>query len=329
MRRRNFVGLMAGAAVAWPHMAGAQDDSRKRRVGILMPLDAQDKFAKARLDSFTRGLQNSGWVAGRNLEIDIRWGARGRNRVLKEAADMIARRPDVILATGSSTVGPLLQLTRTVPIVFVIVLDPVGAGYVESLARPGGNATGWVQFEYSLSAKWVELLKQIAPRVKRAAIIRDPTITGGIGQFGAIQSAAPQFGLEVTPINVHDPREIERALTRFAAGGDGGLIVTSAPGASARRELLIDLAARLKLPAVYYERFFVEGGGLIALGPDFLDQYARASGYVDRILRGANPADLPVQQPTKFEMAINLKTAKALGLEVSPALLARADEVVE
>ena len=249
--------------------------------------------------------------------------------IRRHAAELAALAPDVILAHGASTVGPLLQATRTVPIVFPVVADPVGAGFVDSLARPGGNATGFMTFEYSLSGKWLELLKQIAPSVTRAAVLRDPAIASGIGQFGAIQAVAPSLGVEVSPVNVRDAAEIERAVAAFARSSNGGLIVTASASAIVHRDLIITLAARHKLPAVYFERFFVAAGGLISYGPDFVDQYRRAAGYVDRILKGEKPADLPVQAPTKYELVINLKTAKALGLDVPPTLLARADEVIE
>ena len=270
-----------------------------------------------------------GWTDGRNVRIDIRWGAGDADRIRKYAAELVALAPDVILATGSAAVGPLLQATRTVPIVFVHVADPVGAGFVESLARPGGNATGFTTFEYGMSGKWLELLKEIAPGVTRAAVLRDPAIAAGIGQFGAIQSVAPSLGVEVSPVDVRDAGEIERAVAAFARAPNGGLIVTASALAIVHRDLIITLAARHKLPAVYFARYFVTGGGLISYGPDLVDQYRRAAGYVDRILKGEKPADLPVQAPTKYELVINLKTAKALGLDVPPTLLARADEVIE
>jgi putative ABC transport system substrate-binding protein len=300
-----------------------------RRIGVLMTLAADDLQGQARLVAFVQGLQESGWTDGRNVRIDIRWGAGSAERMRGYAAELVALAPDVILATGSVTVGPLLQATRAVPIVFVVVPDPVGAGFVNNLARPGGNATGFLQFEYVLSGKWLELLKQIAPGITRAAVLRDPAISAGIGQFGAIQAVAPALGVEVIPINVRDAGEIEDAITAFARSSNGGLIVTGSTLAIVHRELIITLAARHKLPAVYYERFFVSSGGLSSYGPNLVDQYRRAAGYVDRILKGEKPADLPVQAPTKYELVINLKTAKALGLEVPPTLLARADEVIE
>jgi putative ABC transport system substrate-binding protein len=294
-----------------------------------MPLAADDPVGQARIAAFLQGLQQFCWIDGRNARIDVRWGAGNQNTIRRHAAELAALAPDVILATGNATVGPLLQASRGVAIVFVIVPDPVGAGFVDSLARPGGNATGFIMFEYGLSAKWLELLKQIAPSVTRAAVIRDPAISAGIGQFGAIQSVAPSLGLEVSPVNVGDAGEIERAVAAFARSSNGGLIVTASALASINRDLIVKLAARHKLPAVYYERTFVTRGGLISYGPDFLDQYRRAADYVDRILKGEKPANLPVQTPTEYELVINLKTAKALGLTVPVALLARAAEVIE
>jgi putative tryptophan/tyrosine transport system substrate-binding protein len=329
MRRREFITLLGAAAVAGPLAARAQQTERMRRVGVLNTLAADDPESPVRVAAFEQGLQQLGWRAGDNVRIDYRWGAGDADRIRRYAAELAALAPDVILTTGSSGAGPLLQATRTVPIVFVVVPDPVGAGFVDSLARPGGNATGFLMFEYGISGKWVELLKQIAPAVTRAAIIRDPTITAGIGQFGAIQALAESLGVEVSPINVRDAGEIERAIVAFARSSNGGLILTASALAVIHPELIITLAARHKLPAVYFERFFVKGGGLISYGPDFLDQFRRAAGYVDRILKGEKPANLPVQAPTKYELVINLKTAKALGLEVPPTLLARADEMIE
>jgi putative ABC transport system substrate-binding protein len=327
MRRRELITLI-GLAAAWPLAARAQQSEPMRRIGILMTLAADDPLAQARVAAFLQGLQQVGWVVGRNVSIDIRWGANDGERSRREAAALLAASPDVILATGSTTVGPLLQMTRSVPVVFVIVPDPIGAGYVASLARPGGNATGFGQFEFGLSAKWLELLKQVAPRVTRAAVLRDRSSIG-MGQFGAIQAVAPSFGIETVPINVSEPNEIERDIGAFARSDTSGLILTSSPLAATHRELIIRLVERHRLPAVYYERYLVTAGGLISYGPDFLDQYRQASGYVDRILKGDKPADLPVQAPTKYELAINLKTAKALGLEIPPTLLARADAVIE
>jgi putative ABC transport system substrate-binding protein len=329
MRRREFITLLGGAAVGWPVSARAQQADRMRRIGVLMSTDEDNAASKARVAALLHGLQQLGWTDGRNVRTDIRWSAGEPDRIRRHVADLVALAPDVILATGSSTLGPLLQATRTVPIVFVIVPDPVGAGFIDSLSRPGGNATGFLAFEYGISGKWVELLKQIAPAVTRAAIIRDPDISAGLGQFGAIQAAAPSFGVEVSPVNVRDASEIERAVTAFAGSRNGGLIVTASPLATVHRELIVTLAAQHRLPAVYYERFFVTAGGLTSYGPNFADQYQHAAGYVDRILKGEKPADLPVQAPAKYELMINLKTAKALGLDVPQTLLARADEVIE
>jgi putative ABC transport system substrate-binding protein len=326
MRRRDFITLLGGAA-AWPLAAPAQSE-RVRRIGVLMPNDQDNPAAQARIAALLQELQQLGWT-GRNVRIDIRWAGADADKIRKHAAELATLAPDVILANGSVVVAPLLQATRTVPIVFVVVPDPVGAGFVDSLARPGGNATGFVQFEYGLSGKWLELLKEIAPRVTRAAVLRDAAIPAGTGQFGAIQSVAPSVGVEVSPVNIRDAGEIERAVAAFARSPNGGLIVTGSALAQLHRNLIITLAARHKLPAVYFERFFVTGGGLISYGPDLVDQYRRAAGYVDRILRGEKPADLPVQAPTKYETVINLKTAKALGLDIPATVLARADEVIE
>jgi putative ABC transport system substrate-binding protein len=327
VNRREFITLLSGAAVAWP--ARAQQADRVQRIGVLMPLAADDPVAQARTAAFLQGLQQLGWTDGRNVRIEARWAKGNADDIRRHAAELAALAPDVILATGSGTVAPLLQATRTVPVVFVIVPDPVGAGFVDSLARPAGNATGFIMFEYGLSAKWLELLKQIAPGVTRAAIIRDPAISAGIGQFGAIQSVAPLVGLEVSPVNVRDAGEIERAVAAFARSPNGGLIVTASALAWVHRDLIFKLAARHKLPAVFYERTFVAGGGLISYGPDFLDQYRRAAGYVDRILKGEKPTNLPVQAPTEYELVINLKTAKALGITIPPTLLARATAMIE
>jgi putative tryptophan/tyrosine transport system substrate-binding protein len=327
MRRREFMTLVGGMA-SLSLTARALQSERKRRVGVLMGL-AGDAQAEDRIAAFVQGLQQLGWTDGRNLQIDYRRGAGGTDNTRRYAAELVALEPDVILASGGSVVGALLQATRTVPIVFTQTPDPVAAGFVASLARPGGNATGFATSEYGISAKWLELLKEIAPGVTRAAVLRDPTIAAGIGQFALIQSAASSFGVELSPIDVRDDIEIERGVAAFARGSNSGLIVTSSASAAVHRELIITLAARFRLPAVYSYRYFTTSGGLISYGPDPIDQYRRAAGYVDRILRGEKPADLPVQAPTKYELAINLKTAKALGLTVPPALLARADEVIE
>ena len=328
MKRRDFIALLSGGA-AWPLAARAQQSDRVRRIGVLMTTAADDPEGQARLVAFVHGLQQLGWTDGRNVRIETRWSAGNTDDIRKYASELLALAPDVILAPGSATVGPLLQATRVVPIVFVHVPDPVGAGFVDSLARPGGNATGFTFLEYATSGKWLELLKQIAPGVTRAAVLRDHAITGGIGQFGAIQSVAPSLGVEASPLNVRDAGEIERAITAFARSSNGGLIVTGSGLAGVHRDLIITLAARHKLPAVYWERFFATAGGLISYGPDLVDQYRRAAGYVDRILKGEKPADLPVQAPTKFDLVINLKTAKTLGLTVPASLLASANEVIE
>jgi putative tryptophan/tyrosine transport system substrate-binding protein len=328
MRRRDFITGLGGAA-AWPLAARAQQPERARRIGILVPAAADDSEFQARVGAFLQALALLGWTIGRNMRVDTRWATANAADIRKHAAELAALAPDVILAHGASAVGPLLQATRTVPIVFPIAADPVGAGLVDSLARPGGNATGFTQFEYSISGKWLELLKQIAPSVTRAAVLRDPASPSGIGQFGAVQSVAPSLGVEVNPVNVRDAGEIERAVAAFARSPNGGLIVTGSPSAQRHRDLIITLAARHTLPAVYVERSYVAAGGLISYGPDFVDQYRQAAGYVDRILKGEKPADLPVQAPTRYETVINLKTAKALGIDVPQALLARSDEVIE
>ncbi|MGC1701104.1 MAG: ABC transporter substrate-binding protein [Pseudolabrys sp.] len=301
-----------------------------RRIGVLTSgAAADDPDGQVRSAAFVRGLQQLGWTDGRNIRIDYRWGAGDADNMRKYAAELVALAPDVILASGTASVAPLLQATRTVPIVFVQVTDPVGAGFVDSLAHPGGNATGFLLFEYAISAKWLELLKEIAPRVSRAGVIRDPAQTAGTGQFGVIQSVAPSLGMDVSAINLRDAPEIERGIAAFARSANGGLILTSSALSVVHRDLIVTLAARHKLPAVYYRRQFVTGGGLISYGPDVAEQNRRAAGYVDRILKGEKPADLPVQAPTKYELLVNLKTAKALGLTVPTSLLARADEVIE
>jgi putative ABC transport system substrate-binding protein len=328
MRRRAFI-LALGGAAAWPLMAHAQQSERMRRIGVLANAVANDPEDQARNAAFQQELQKLGWADGRNVRIDSRLTAGNPDDIRKFAAELVSLAPDVILVTGTAAVAPLLQATRTVPVVFVNVADPVGAGFVDSLSRPGGNATGFIQFEYSLSGKWLELLKQIAPGVTRAAVLRDPAITAGIGQFAVIQSVAPSIGMEVSPVNVRDAAEIERAVAAFARSSNGGLIVTASALSAVHRNLIILLAARHKLPAVYYRRGFVTGGGLISYGYDDVDQYRRAAGYIDRILKGEKPADLPVQTPNRYELVINLKTAKALGLDVPATVLARADEVIE
>jgi putative tryptophan/tyrosine transport system substrate-binding protein len=328
MRRRLLVILLAGVA-ALPLAIRAQEPARMRRIGVLMPLAADDPEAQARIAAFVQGLQQLGWTEGRNVQIDARWTAGNADDTRKYATELVARTPDVILATGSAAVAALQQATRTVPIVFVQIADPVGSGLVESLARPGGNATGFTLFEYGLSGKWLELLKEIAPSVTRAAVLRDASIPGGTGQLGAIQSLAPSFGVELRPIGVSDAGEIERVVATFAQGLNGGLIVTASILANVHRDLLITLAARYQLPAVYSDRVFVTSGGLISYGPYRVDQYRRAADYVDRVLRGEKPAELPVQAPIKYETIINLKTAQTLGLTIPASLLGRADEIIE
>jgi putative tryptophan/tyrosine transport system substrate-binding protein len=329
MRRREFITLLGGAVASWPLAARAQQGERVRRIGVLMSLAADDKQGQARLAAFLQGLQELGWTDGRNVRIDVRWGTGDAGRNRRHAAELVELAPDVILASGGSIVGPLLQATSTVPIVFTQTPDPVGAGFVESLARPGGNATGFSIFDYSLGGKWLELLKEIAPGVTRVAVIRDASTPQGIGQFSALQSLAPSLSLEVTPINARDAADIERAIAAVQRNPNSGLIVTGSNLAIIHRELIITLAAQYRLPAVYPLGFFVTAGGLISYGPDAIDPHRRAAAYVDRILKGEKPANLPVQAPTKFELIINLKTAKALGLDVPPTLLARADEVIE
>jgi putative ABC transport system substrate-binding protein len=329
MKRREFITLLGGSALVMPVMARAQQTERMRRIGVLMYLAADDAEGQARLAAFAQALKQLGWSDGRNLRIDTHW-ATAEDILRRHAAELVALAPDVLVAgTGTATVAPLLQATRTVPIVFVITIDPVGAGFVASLARPGGNATGFMAYEYSMSGKWLELLKEIAPRVTRAAVLRDPAVASGIGQFGAVQIVAPSLGVALSPVDVRDPGEIERAVAAFASGPNGGLIVTASSLGLVHRQTIIALAARHKLPAVYFNRAYVTAGGLISYAPDVIDEYRRAAGYVDRILRGEKPADLPVQAPTKYELIVNLKTAKALGLTVPDTLLARADEVIE
>ena len=330
MRRREFITLIGGAAAAWPLTANSQQGERMRHVGILLPAAANDRDFQAWVASFLQTLAQLGWTDGRNVRVDTRWATTNAAAIRRNAAELAALAPDVILAFGSSTVGPLLQVTRTVPIVFPVAGDPVAAGFVDSLARPGGNATGFLSFEYGLGGKWLELLKQIAPNVTRAGVFRDPSTPTGIGQFGAIQSVAPSLRVDVSPINVRDAGEIERDVAAFARVSNGGLIVTASNLTELHRDLIIMLAARHRLPAVYYERSFVAGsGGLISYGYDTAAQFRSAAGYVDRILKGEKPADLPVQAPTKYVLVINLKVARALGLTIPPTLLASADEVIE
>jgi putative tryptophan/tyrosine transport system substrate-binding protein len=328
IQRREFITFLGGAAI-WPVGARAQQRKPMRRIGVLMPYSANDPQAQARNAAFLQGLQQSGWSVGNNVQIDYRWSGGSADDTRKYAAELVALAPDVIFASGSAAVEPLRRETRTVPIVFALVPDPVGGGFVESLARPGGNSTGFSPWEYGIGAKWLELLKQIAPSVRRVAVLRDAAITAGIGLWGAIQSVSPSFGVELRPIDVRDASEMERALATFAESPNGGLILTGSAWAIVHRDLIIALAARHRLPAVYYERYFAAAGGLISYGSDNVELFRLAAGYVDRILKGEKPADLPVQHPTKYELVINLKTAKALGLTVPDTLLARADEVIE
>jgi putative ABC transport system substrate-binding protein len=328
MQRREFITLIGGAA-AWPLAVRAQQPERTRRIGVLLQATESDLEFQPRLKAFLDGLAQFGWAEGRNLQLEYRWAGGNADEIRRHAAELVVLAPDVLIAAGSTAVGALQQATRTIPIVFPTAGDPVGAGFVESLARPGGNITGFAVFEYAIGAKWLALLKDVSPRTNRVAVLRDPAVAVGPGQLGAIQTAAPSFGMEVIPINVREPDEIERSVTAFAKSSNGGLIVTGSPLAQLHRALIISLAVRHKLPAVYFERFFVADGGLISYGPEFVDQYRRAAGYVDRILRGEKPADMPVQAPTKYELVINLKTAKALGLTVPPSLLATANEVIE
>ena len=329
MNRRAFISLLGGAAATWPLAARAEQGERMRRIGVLMPQTADDQEAQTRVGAFVQALSQLGWTIGHNVRIDYRWGTTYLDRGRRYAEELVALAPDVILSAASASTAAAIEATRTVPIVFVGVVDPVGAGYVNSLARPGGNATGFLFYEYSLGAKWLELLKELAPQMTRTAVIRDPTIPAGAGQFGALQSVAPSFGVELSPVNMLDAGEIERALAAFARSPNGGVILTGSALALIHRHLIITLVARHKLPAVYYSRHFVTSGGLISYGPDSIDPHRRAAGYVDRILKGEKPADLPVQAPTKYELAINLKTARTLGLDVPATLLARADEVID
>ena len=328
MRRREFIAGLGGAA-AWTVAARAQQREQMRRIGVLLPAAADSPEFQAYVAAFHQGLALLGWTIGRNVRIDTRWATANAADIRKDAAELAALAPDVILAHGAATVRPLLQATRTVPIVFPVTSDPVGSGLIDSLARPGGNATGFMTTEYSIGGKWLELLKQIAPGITRAAVLRDPTQGGGTSQFAVIQAVAPSLRVEVNPVNMRDAGEIERAVAAFARSPSGGLIVTEGAPASLYRDLIIKLAAQHKLPTVFYERSFVAAGGLVSYGTNYVDQYRRAAGYVDRILKGEKPADLPVQAPTKYELVINIKTAKGLGLTVPDTLLGRADEVIE
>jgi ABC-type uncharacterized transport system substrate-binding protein len=329
MRRREFIAMLGGAAAAWPLKARAQQGEKVRRIAILLPATSDDPEFQARVGALLQGLQQLGWSIGRNVRIDTRWATANADEIRKHAADLALLAPDIIVAHGTSTVRPLLQATRTVPIVFPVAADPVGGGLVESLARPGGNVTGFMVNDYSISGKWLELLQEIAPSLKRVAVLRDPTQGSGNSEFAVIQAMAPSLRVEVNAVNVRDPAEIERAIVAFADASHGGLIVTAGASTIAHRDLIINLAAQHKLPAVYFEHLFVTAGGLMSYGASEVDQYRQAATYVDRILKGEKPANLPVQAATKYELAINLKTAKTIGLTVPPSLLSRADEVIE
>jgi len=324
-----LIALLGGGVTGWPLVARAQQGERVRHIGVLMNRAADNPEGQTRFAAFLQGLQEAGWAVGRNVRIDIRWGADDVDRQRTYAAELVALVPDIVLASGTLSLAAMQQASRSVSIVFAAVADPVGGGFVESLARPGGNVTGFTPSEYSFSGKGLELLKEVAPGVKRAAVLRNAASPTGIGQFTAIQTVAPSLGVEVNAINVRDAGEIERAVAAFARSANGGLIVTTSASATVHGDLIITLATRHKLPAVYGNRFAVTGGGLLSYGPDFVDMHRLAAGYVDRILKGEKPADLPVQAPTKLELVINLKTARVLGLDVPPTLLARADEVIE
>jgi len=329
MRRRAFITFLGGAAAAWPLAARAQQPERMRRIGVLVPAAADDPEWQARVGAFQQALALLGWTIGRNVRIDTHWGTTNAAEIRRHAAELAALAPDVILAGGTTPVGPLLQATHTVPIVFTLGVDPVGAGFVDSLARPGGNVTGFMSYEFSIGGKWLELLKQIAPGVTRVAVLRDATLAVAMSLFAAMQAVAPSLGVEVIPVNMRNAGEIEQSVETFARSPNGGLIPVGSAAVVLHRELILTLAARHKLPAIYWERFFVAAGGLMSYGPDLVDQFRQAAAYVDRILKGEKPADLPVQAPTKYGLVINLKTAKALGLEVPDTLLARANEVIE
>jgi putative tryptophan/tyrosine transport system substrate-binding protein len=329
VRRREFITLLGGTAAAWPLAARAQQAERVRRIGVLLPAVADDPEWQARVGAFLQALALLGWTIGRNVRIDIRWATTNDGEIHRHATELAALAPDVILAGGATPAGPLLQATSIVPIVFTFGIDPVGAGLVDSLARPGGNATGFMSYEFSIGGKWLELLKEIAPGVTRVAVLRDATQAFAMSLFAAMQAVAPSLGVEVIPVNMRNAGEIEQSVETFARSPNGGLIPVGSAAAVRHRELILTLAARHKLPAVYWERFFVVAGGLMSYGPDLVEQFRQAAGYVDRILKGEKPADLPVQAPTKYGLVLNLKTAKALGLNVPPTLLARADEVIE
>jgi putative ABC transport system substrate-binding protein len=330
MRRREFILVLGGSVAGWPLVVRAQQPERMRRIGVLMASAADDSESQARIAGLLQGLQQLGWADGRNVRIDIRWATTNPDDIRRHAAELVATAADVVVAAGGTvTLAPLLQVSRTQPIVFALVIDPVGAGFVASLARPGGNATGFTIFEYGMSGKWLELLREIVPGMKRAAVLRDPTIASGIGQFAAVQSVAPSLGVELSPVDVRDAGEIERGIIAFARSPNGGLIVTASALATRHRDPIVMLAARHKLPAVYAGRWMVTGGGLVSYGPDYVDQFRRTAGYVDRVLKGEKPADLPVQSATKYDTVINLKTANALGLTIPQSVLGRAEEVLE
>ncbi len=329
MRRREFIKRLGGAAVAWPLAARAQQGERIRLICMLEGISADTPSAQARYTAFLEGLQKLGWTPGRDVRIEVRWGGGNEAEIRRYAAELVALAPDLLVAGGDAAVEPLLKATRSIPIIFVIVPDPVGSGIVKSLSRPGGNATGFMMFEYNLCGKWLELLKEIAPTVTHAAVLRDPAISAGIGQFAVIQSVAPSVGIEVSPIDLRERSEIEPAIATFAQKSNGGIILTASATGAANAKLIIAAAAHYKLPSVFIQQPFVAAGGLVSYGPNFADQYRRAANYADRILKGEKPADLPVQSPTKYELAINLKTAKALGISVPASLLSRADEVIE
>jgi putative ABC transport system substrate-binding protein len=329
MRRRDFIRMIGSGAATWPLVAQAQQRERMRRIGVLLPATADDTHYQTWLGAFLQGLTHSGWNIGQNVQVDIRWATASADAVRRNAAELVALAPEVIFAPGASSVGPLLQATRTIPIVFAVVADPIGAGFIDSLARPGGNVTGFMNFEYSLSGKWLELLKQIVPTLTRVAVLRDAGIPSGPAQFGVIQAIAPALSVEIIQINLRNTAEIEPAIADFASSSNGGLIIAASGLAYIHRDRIIKLAAERRLPAIYFDRSFVAAGGLVSYGPDQVDQCRRAAGYVDRILKGEKPADIPVQAPTKYELVINLKTAKALGLALPPSLLAQANEVIE
>jgi putative ABC transport system substrate-binding protein len=329
MRRREFISLLGGAVAAWPLVGHAQKGERMRRIGVLLPAAADDTHYQTWLGAFQQGLSQSGWNIGQNVLIDTRWATANADDVRRNAAELVALAPDIIFAPGGSAVGPLLQVTHTVPIVFAAVADLVGAGFVNNLVRPGRNVTGFMNFEYGMSGKWLELLKEVTPTVTRVAVLRDAGISSGAAQFGVIQAMAPALRVEIIQVNLRDAGEIEHAITAFAGSSNGGLIIAASGLAFIHRDLINKLAAECRLPAIYFDRTFVTAGGLISYRVDLIDQCRRAAGYVDRILKGENPADMPVQAPTKYELAINLKTAKAMGLTIPPAVLARADTIIE